>query len=143
LKVLVDSRFEVSPQARLFDGHPVLVVCARRDRDKAEQLASRNVEVIELAADSRDKVDLAVLMKELARRGINELHVEAGAKLNGSLMAAGLVDEVLAYLAPCLIGPGQPMVELPALTSLAQVKRLTLREVVRIGDDVRLLARLQ
>jgi diaminohydroxyphosphoribosylaminopyrimidine deaminase/5-amino-6-(5-phosphoribosylamino)uracil reductase len=143
LKVLVDSRFEVAPQARLFDGHPVLVVCARRDRDKAEQLASRNVEVIELAADSRDKVDLAVLMKELARRGTNELHVEAGAKLNGSLMAAGLVDEVLAYLAPCLIGPGQPMIELPTLTSLNQVRRLTLREVVRIGDDVRLLARVQ
>ena len=142
LKVLVDSRFEVAPQARLFDGHPVLVVCARRDPQKAEQLASRGVEVIELGSDARGKVDLAALMVELARRGINELHVEAGYRLNGSLLAAGLVDELLAYLAPCLIGPGQPMIELPAATSLTQIRRLTLRELVRIGDDVRLLARV-
>jgi diaminohydroxyphosphoribosylaminopyrimidine deaminase/5-amino-6-(5-phosphoribosylamino)uracil reductase len=143
LKVLVDSRFEVSPQARLFDGNPALVVCTQRDPHKAEQLAGRNVEVIEAAADPSGKVDLGVLMRELARRGINELHVEAGARLNGSLMSAGLVDELLAYIAPCVIGPGQPMIELPAATSLTQVRRLTLREVTRIGDDVRLLATLQ
>ena len=143
LKVLVDSRFEVSPQARLFDGHPVLVVCTRRDPHKAEQLAARNVEVMEAAADPAGKIDLGALMRELARRGINELHVEAGARLNGSLMSAGLVDELLAYIAPCVIGPGQPMIELPAATSLTQVRRLTLREVKRVGDDVRLLATLQ
>jgi diaminohydroxyphosphoribosylaminopyrimidine deaminase/5-amino-6-(5-phosphoribosylamino)uracil reductase len=143
LKVLVDSRFEVAPEARLFDGHPVLVVCTRRDPQKAEQLASRNVEVIEVSADTSGKVDLAVLMRELARRGINELHVEAGSRLNGSLMAAGLVDELLAYVAPCLIGPGQAMIDMPEVTSLTQVRRLTLREVARIGDDVRLLATVQ
>lgn len=143
LKVLVDSRCEVTTQARLFDGHPVLLVCTRRDADKAQLLADRNVEVIELGADARGKVDLAELMRELARRGINELHVEAGSRLNGSLVAAGLVDELLVYLAPCLIGPGQPMIELPSVTSLTQVKRLTLRDVARIGDDVRLLARVQ
>jgi diaminohydroxyphosphoribosylaminopyrimidine deaminase/5-amino-6-(5-phosphoribosylamino)uracil reductase len=143
LKVLVDSRFEVTPQARIFDGHPVLIACTRGDPHKAEQLAARNVEVIEVAADSGGKVDLAALMRELARRGINELHAEAGSRLNGSLVQAGLVDELLAYLAPCLIGPGQPMIDLPAVTSLAQVRRLTLREVVRVGDDVRLLARTQ
>jgi diaminohydroxyphosphoribosylaminopyrimidine deaminase / 5-amino-6-(5-phosphoribosylamino)uracil reductase len=143
LKVLIDSRFEVSPQARLFDGHPVLVVCTRRDPQKADQLAERNVEVIELGQEVRGKVDLTLLMRELARRGVNELHVEAGSRLNGSLVAAGLVDELLAYLAPCLIGPGQPMIELPAVTSLTQVRRLTLREVVRIGEDVRVLARVQ
>jgi diaminohydroxyphosphoribosylaminopyrimidine deaminase/5-amino-6-(5-phosphoribosylamino)uracil reductase len=82
-------------------------------------------------------------MRELARRAINELHVEAGYRLNGSLMAAGLVDELLVYLAPCLIGPGQPMIELPAVTSLTQIRRLTLRELVRIGEDLRLLARVQ
>jgi diaminohydroxyphosphoribosylaminopyrimidine deaminase / 5-amino-6-(5-phosphoribosylamino)uracil reductase len=142
LKVLVDSRFEVPLQARLFDGHPVLVACAQRDAHKAEQLAAQNVEVIQVAADARGKVDLEALMRELARRGINELHIEAGNRLNGSLLAAGLVDELLVYLAPCLIGPGQPMIELAAISSLSQVRRLSLREVVRVGDDVRLLARL-
>lgn len=143
LKVLVDSRFEVTPQARLFDGNPTLVVCTRRDPVKADQLMGRNVEVIELPGDANGKVDLAALMRELARRGVNELHVEAGSRLNGSLLAAGVVDEVLAYVAPCLIGPGQPMIALPAVTSLTQIRRLTLREVVRIGDDVRVLARVQ
>jgi diaminohydroxyphosphoribosylaminopyrimidine deaminase / 5-amino-6-(5-phosphoribosylamino)uracil reductase len=143
LKVLVDSRFEVAPQARLFDGNPTLVVCTRRDAGKAEQLAARNVEVIELPGEANGKVDLVALMRELARRGINELHVEAGSRLNASLLTSGVVDELLAYLAPCLIGPGQPMIGLPAVTSLTQVRRLTLREVVRIGDDVRVLARVQ
>jgi diaminohydroxyphosphoribosylaminopyrimidine deaminase/5-amino-6-(5-phosphoribosylamino)uracil reductase len=143
LKVLVDSRFEVSPQARLFDGNPTLVVCTRRDAGKAEQLVARNVEVIELPGDANGKVDLAALMRELARRGTNELHVEAGSRLNASLLSAGVIDELLAYLAPCLIGPGQPMIDLPAATSLTQIRRLTLREVVRIGDDVRVLARVQ
>jgi diaminohydroxyphosphoribosylaminopyrimidine deaminase/5-amino-6-(5-phosphoribosylamino)uracil reductase len=143
LKVLVDSRFEVTPQARLFDGNPTLVVCTRRDSAKAEQLAARNVEVIEVAAETNGKVDLAALMRELARRGINELHVEAGSRLNASLLAAGVVDELLVYLAPCLIGPGQPIIDLPEVTSLAQIRRLALREVVRIGDDVRVLARIE
>jgi len=143
LKVLLDSRFEVVPQARLFDGNPVLVVCTRRDPHKAESLVARNVEVIELPEDSGGKVDLPALMRELARRGINEVHVEAGPRLNGSLVVAGVADELLAYLAPCLIGPGQPMIDLPAVTNLTQIRRLTLRELVRIGDDVRLLARLQ
>jgi diaminohydroxyphosphoribosylaminopyrimidine deaminase/5-amino-6-(5-phosphoribosylamino)uracil reductase len=143
LKVLVDSRFEVALQARLFDGNPVLVACTRSDPHKAEQLAARNVEVVEMAGDASGKVDLEALMRELARRGINELHVEAGSRLNGSLVQAGLVDELLAYLAPCLIGPGQPIIDLPAVTSLTQVRRLTLREVARVGDDVRLLARTQ
>jgi diaminohydroxyphosphoribosylaminopyrimidine deaminase/5-amino-6-(5-phosphoribosylamino)uracil reductase len=141
LKVLVDSRFEVAPQAKLFDGNPVLVVCARRDPRKADELAARNVEVIEMEAEATGKVHLPALMKELGRRGINELHVEAGSRLNGSLVGAGLADELLAYVALCLIGPGQPMIELPALASLSEARRLTLREAVRIGDDVRILAR--
>jgi len=141
LKVLVDSRFEVEPQARLFDGNPVLVVCTRRDRRKAEQLEAHNAEVVEVGADANGKVDLVALTRELGRRGINELHVEAGARLNGSLLSAGVVDELLAYLAPCLIGPGQPMIDLAEISSLEQIRRLTLREAVRIGEDIRVLAR--
>ncbi len=54
--------------------------------------------------DADGRVDLVALMRALGARGINELHVEAGGKLNGALLAAGLVDEVLLYLAPCLLG---------------------------------------
>ncbi len=90
----------------------------------------------------RNKVDLKALMKALAARSINEVHVEAGFKLNGSIMSAGLADELLVYLAPSLLGEAQGMVHLPALSDLAQAQRLKFVEVAQIGDDVRILARV-
>jgi diaminohydroxyphosphoribosylaminopyrimidine deaminase/5-amino-6-(5-phosphoribosylamino)uracil reductase len=140
LKVLVDSRLDVDPDARLFDGHPTLVACARRDEAKELRLREKSTEVIELP-NPEGKVDLPALMRELARRGINELHVEAGFKLNGSLVRAGLVDELLVYLAPLLIGEAQGMVHLPALSDLAHAQRLRFHEVTQVGEDVRVLAR--
>ena len=88
------------------------------------------------------RVDLAAMLGFLAERGVNELHVEAGAKLNGALLAAGLVDELLLYLAPCLLGdPARGMFALPSpLSQLAQRVQLRIREVSRIGDDWRVLA---
>jgi diaminohydroxyphosphoribosylaminopyrimidine deaminase/5-amino-6-(5-phosphoribosylamino)uracil reductase len=87
------------------------------------------------------RVDLAELMRELGRRGINELHVEAGATLNGALVQAGLADELLMYLAPVLIGPGRPLLELPALDDLSAARRLQVHELSRVGADIRLIAR--
>jgi diaminohydroxyphosphoribosylaminopyrimidine deaminase/5-amino-6-(5-phosphoribosylamino)uracil reductase len=142
LKVLVDSRLEVDTAARLFDGQSVLVACAQAAAEKVARLRERNAEVIELP-DDNGKVDLAALLRELARRGCNEVHAEAGFKLNGSLVAAGLVDELLVYFAPLLIGEAQGMVHLPALADLAQARRLAFREVSQVGDDLRLLARWQ
>ena len=91
----------------------------------------------------RYKVELFKLMEELARRELNEIHVEAGTKLNGSLLQAGVVDEVLVYLAPTLIGDsGRGMFSLPELTELSQATSLKIREVERVGADLRVLARL-
>lgn len=140
LKVLIDSRLQVDPQARLFDGNPVLVACAFADPRKVARLREKNAEVIELPNDD-GKVDLPQLLRELARRGVNELHVEAGFKLNGSLVREGCIDELLVYLAPLLLGEGQGMFDLPALEDLAQARRLQLREVTQVGSDVRVLAR--
>ncbi|MCS7100646.1 MAG: bifunctional diaminohydroxyphosphoribosylaminopyrimidine deaminase/5-amino-6-(5-phosphoribosylamino)uracil reductase RibD [Burkholderiaceae bacterium] len=140
LKVLIDSRLQVQPAARLFDGHPVLVVCAFADPQKVARLREKNAEVIELPNDD-GKVDLPQLLRELARRGVNELHVEAGYQLNGSLVQEGCVDELLVYLAPLLLGEAQGMIKLPALSALAQGRRLAFHEVAQVGSDVRLLAR--
>lgn len=140
LKVLVDSRLDVDPRAKLFDGAPVLVACAAADPDKVARLGERQAEVIELP-NGQGKVDLPALMKELGRRGINEVHVEAGFKLNGSLVREHCVDELLVYLAPMLIGEAPGMVHLPALSDLAQAQRLQFREVSQVGADVRVLAR--
>jgi diaminohydroxyphosphoribosylaminopyrimidine deaminase/5-amino-6-(5-phosphoribosylamino)uracil reductase len=140
MKVVVDSRLDVDPQARLFDGSPVLVACAIDDPTRAARLRDKGAEVVTLP-DARGKVDLTALMKELARRGVNEVHAEAGFKLNGSLVREGCVDELLVYMAPMLIGEATGMVNLPALSDLASAQRLRFREVTQVGDDVRILAR--
>jgi len=143
LKILVDSKLEVSPGARLFESGKVLVAAAREDRERIARLADRGAEVTVLP-NASGKVDLAALAAELARRELNEIHVEAGTKLNGSLIAAGVVDELLVYLAPSLVGDtGRGMFNLPAPASLDARPRLTLRDVSRIGDDLRIVARLE
>ena len=143
LRVLVDSRLEVQPGAQLFEGEgPVLIATVARDAARQAALRAVGAEVIELPTDE-GKVDLTALMKELARRAINEVHVEAGFRLNGSLVRAGVVDELLVYLAPMLIGEAQGMLHLPALSDLAQARPLEFVEVAMIGGDVRLRARLR
>ena len=81
-------------------------------------------------------------LQELARRGVNELHVEAGFRLNGSLVREGCVDEFLVYLNPSFLGDGaQGMLDLPAFASLAGRLKLKVLSVDRLGEDLRVLAR--
>jgi diaminohydroxyphosphoribosylaminopyrimidine deaminase/5-amino-6-(5-phosphoribosylamino)uracil reductase len=89
------------------------------------------------------KVDLAAMMLDLGQREINELHVEAGFKLNGSLLKAGLVDELLVYTAPKLLGPGMGMANLPALTALGGAVQLDFKSAEMVGEDLRIVARLR
>jgi diaminohydroxyphosphoribosylaminopyrimidine deaminase/5-amino-6-(5-phosphoribosylamino)uracil reductase len=142
LKVLVDSRLQVRPDARLLSGAPVLVACALTDPAREQALRDRGCEILHLP-DPRGKVDLSALVRALAERGLNEIHVEAGHKLNGSLLQAGLIDELLMYLAPCALGAGLPAFDLPAPASLASRLSFTWHEVQRVGEDLRLIARLK
>ena len=82
------------------------------------------------------------MLQDLAKREINELHVEAGATLNGALIEAGLVDEFLIYLAPKLLGAGRGMVDFAPLADLTQAMPMNFVSVDKIGHDVRLLARV-
>ena len=142
LKVVIDARLEISPDARLLDGLPVLIAAAQFAPDKRDALARRNAEVVCLP-NAHGKVDLPALMTELARRGLNEVHVEAGFKLNGSLLREGCVDELLIYQAPVLVGDSaQGAFNLAELTSLNAAHRLHVTDRRCIGEDVRLLARL-
>lgn len=141
LKVVVDSRLELSPDARLLRDGQVLVAAALVDRAKVDALAQRGAEVLLLPGPG-GRVDLAALLDELARRGINEVHGEAGFALGGSLLDAGLVDELLLYLAPCLVGDAaRGMFDLPPLASLAGRRQLSIRDLRLLGPDLRLLAR--
>lgn len=142
LRVLVDATLAVSPEARILQGEPILIATAAADGVKAAALRSQGHEVIELP-NAAGKVDLPRLMTELGARGVNELHVEAGFKLNGSLVREGCVDELLLYLAPMLVGDAaQGLFNLPELSSLQGAARLQLRDVRAIGADLCLIARL-
>ncbi len=140
LRVLVDSRLEVDLQARLLRGG-ALVASAHPNPDKEAELRDRGCEVLHLP-DAAGKVDLLALIAHLAERGINEVHVEAGARLNGSLIRAGCVDELLVYLAPSLLGDAAGMLEGLVLDALDDRVRLKFHAADRVGDDLRILARL-
>jgi diaminohydroxyphosphoribosylaminopyrimidine deaminase/5-amino-6-(5-phosphoribosylamino)uracil reductase len=141
LKVVVDSRLELPIDAKVLRDGGVLVAAAVDDAAKVAALRGLGAEVVLLPGPG-DKVDLSALLVELGRHGINEVHAEAGFKLNGSLLQAGLVDELLLYLAPCLIGDAaHGMFNLPALASLDGKRSLVLRDVRLVGTDLRLLAR--
>jgi diaminohydroxyphosphoribosylaminopyrimidine deaminase/5-amino-6-(5-phosphoribosylamino)uracil reductase len=88
------------------------------------------------------KVDLAAMLRDLGKREINELHVEAGHKLNGSLVREGLVDEFLVYLAPKLVGQGAGMADFGPLTELAGALPLEFKSTAMVGPDLRILARV-
>lgn len=142
LKVLVDSRLEVDLDANILKGGQVLIVCAHSREDKLAQLRDRGCEVL-LLSNASGKVDLSALMRELAGRGLNEIHVEAGHKLNGSLLREACVDELLLYMSASLLGAGRPMFELEAAPSLDRRVRLDWHSFERVGEDVRLMARVR
>ncbi len=141
-RVIVDSRLDIALDARILQGEPCWIVAAQPDADKEAALRAAGHEIIMLP-NAKGKVDLPALMQELGRREINELHVEAGSKLNASLVREGCVDELLVYLAPSLIGPGQGMCALPPLARLADKKQLRFHAIDRVGSDVRILARFE
>jgi diaminohydroxyphosphoribosylaminopyrimidine deaminase/5-amino-6-(5-phosphoribosylamino)uracil reductase len=142
-RVVVDSKLRVAPEARVFSGGGTLVACAVNDEAKIARLEAAGAEVI-VMPDANGRVDLEALLRELARRGMNEIHVEAGRRLSGALLAAGLVDELLFYLAPALLGDNaRGMFDLPGLADLADKTELVLRDVRTVGEDLRLLARFK
>ena len=140
--VVVDSQWQTPLNAALWGPQrPVWVYGAQANANAREALNQCGAQTT-LLANPSGKVDLAALLADLGQRGINELHIEAGHKLNGSWLREGLVDELLLYLAPCLIGPGQGMAQLPNLDSLEAAIRLRWVDTTPFGDDLRLMARV-
>ncbi|MHB1213547.1 MAG: bifunctional diaminohydroxyphosphoribosylaminopyrimidine deaminase/5-amino-6-(5-phosphoribosylamino)uracil reductase RibD [Thiobacillus sp.] len=135
LRVVVDSALRTPADAAIL---PALIACHHAEPRLRAALERAGAEVIELpAADGR--VDLAALLALLGQRGVNELHVEAGAALNGALLAAGLVDEWVAYMAPLAVGDdARGLFAHPPLTTLADAARFRLADVRQVGGDLRL-----
>ena len=124
--VVVDSRLEIPLDARLFiAGRALYIYAAVQNEEKKRALEARGATVICLpdhSSKTRGKVDLVAMLRDLGQREVNELHVEAGEKLNGSLIQAGLVDEYLVYLAPKLLGQGRSMALFGPLIELEQAE---------------------
>lgn len=140
---VVDSRLQMPPDANiLMPGRECYIYAATEDRAKQAALEARGARVIYLPSAS-GKVDLSAMLKDLGRRGINELHVEAGHKLNGSLLREKLVDELLVYLAPRLLGQGSGMADMGPLTALADGLPLEFKSVEMLGPDLRIVARIE
>lgn len=142
LRVVLDSRLRTPSGAAIL---PALIACARADPARAEALRASGAEVVELPCGTgrmAGRVDPHALLEELARREINEVHVEAGAALNGALLEAGLIDEWVAYVAPMVMGHGaRGLFEGPELASLARAPRFKVVDTRAVGDDLRLTLR--
>ena len=146
--VVVDSDLQTPPDAPLFAAkRPVLIYAAKPQPQRQAALEGSGATVVYLPGapvqpDADPKVDLAAMLRDLGAREINELHVEAGHKLNGSLLRAGLVDEFLVYLAPLWLGTGAGMSNFGPLAQLADGLALRFHSMEPVGDDVRLVARV-
>ena len=158
LRVVADSRWRTPPASRVLDQPERTLLAGLGEREVPAELRARGARCLPLPvakeqAESQpegqvgdragdragDRIDLGALLAALAEREINEVQVEAGAQLCGALLRAGLVDELLIYLAPVLLGDGGPgPVALGPLESMDERTHLELLETTRVGDDLRL-----
>ncbi|HSV53160.1 MAG TPA: bifunctional diaminohydroxyphosphoribosylaminopyrimidine deaminase/5-amino-6-(5-phosphoribosylamino)uracil reductase RibD [Burkholderiaceae bacterium] len=140
--VVVDSRLETPLDANLFiAGRALFIYAAVPDDAKKAALEARGATVVYLPGPG-GKVDLAAMLRDLAQREVNELHVEAGHKLNGSLFREGLVDEFVSYLAPKLIGQGREMARFGPSADLAEAVPLEFKSTEMLGPDLRIVSRI-
>ena len=140
LRVVVDSKLSTPPDARILSQPGRVLIATANDRI-TEDIDSEHVEVVYVPA-ANNTVDLVALMDHLSQREINEILVEAGPTLSGAMLQASLVDEVLIYLAPKLIGSdGRGMFSLPGMDKLTDCVKLNVLDLRQFGDDVRIQLR--
>ncbi|BBJ00223.1 riboflavin biosynthesis protein RibD [Ferrigenium kumadai] len=143
LRVVLDSKLQTPPSARILEEGNVLIYTAMKDEAKIAALRQAGA-AVELLPDGDGQVDLPAMLRDLAQRGINEVLVEAGSTLNGALLRAGLVDELLLYVAPQLLGDAaRGIAQLGELTALEQRIDLTWQDVRQVGADLRIVARVK
>lgn len=141
VRIVVDSQLKTPLDARVLEEGKTWIFSANASPYKIGAMQEKGVRVFS-TINNTGRVDLAEMMETLAKQEINEIHVEAGATLNGALMQESLVDEMLIYLAPCFLGSGKNMLSLNHIDRLADKIALDFHEIVPIGDDIRIVARL-
>ena len=144
LRVVLDSQLRIPLEARvLYDGGNTLIYTALRNERKTALLQDLGATVAAMPG-SNGQVDLPAVLRDLAQRGCNEVLVEAGSTLNGALLRVKLVDELLLYVAPQLLGDAaRSMAQLGELTSLDQRVDLKWQDMRQVGEDLRILAKVE
>lgn len=143
LRVVLDSALRMPAGARILQGGRTLIYTATQDAQKILALEQGGAELVILPG-AHGQVDLAACLQDLAERGVNEVLVEAGRILNGALLQAGLLDELVLYLAPQLLGDmARGMAQLGELTQLDQRVELAWQDVRSVGRDLRIVASLK
>lgn len=141
--VVVDSQLETPPDAHMFIPGRALYIYAGVPNDAKKAALEARGATVSYFPDGNGKVDLAAMLTDLAKREINELHIEAGYRLNGTLIRENLVDEFLVYLAPKLIGAGRDIASFGPLSELSRAVPLEFKTIDQIGPDLRILARVR
>ena len=143
---IIDSRLQTPLASRLWSvpGRQVIIYAAVNEAERIDALRALRAlgAQVVLLPNAQGKVDLAAVMQDLGRREVNELHVEAGHKLNGSLLREDLVDELLLYLAPLLLGEGAGIAAMGPLNALTEGVAMQVHDISPVGPDVRLIARV-
>ncbi len=145
MRAVLDSGLRVPLNARLLEreGGSVLIYTVSRDAEKIASLQQSGAMVC-VMPEANGQVDLRAVMEDLAKRGCNEVLAEAGSILNGALLRAGLVDELVLYAAPQLLGDGaRGIAQLGVLTSLDQRVDLQWRDVRQVGKDLRITVKVE
>jgi diaminohydroxyphosphoribosylaminopyrimidine deaminase/5-amino-6-(5-phosphoribosylamino)uracil reductase len=144
-RVIIDSRLDIDPRAKILQGEPAIIFTVSDDAAKRKELQALGAEIVDAPIDALKpgKTDLVAIAQELGARGFNEVTVETGGKLNGSLIAAGVIDEIVLYLAPRVLGnTAQGLFALPEFTSLEQALHPRIVDVRSVGDDLRVTMRM-
>lgn len=141
-RAVIDPKLEIPDHAKLLQIPGLILFAASPDAVRVAQLEKLGAAVVNLPeADNPDRVDMNAVMQWLAEHDINEVHVEAGAGINGALWRAGCVDELILYLAPTFLGHGMPMLDIPGIDQLSEADRLSFVDHGNVGKDIRIRAR--
>lgn len=143
-RIVIDSKLRCSPEARVFaeDGARRIVLSCSTDAQRRAALQARGVEVRVLSPGRDGSVPLRAALRALGEAEINEVLLECGPRMAGSMLSAGLVDELVLYLAPKLLGnEARPLAVLHGIERLADAMPLEILDLRRVGADLRITAR--
>ena len=141
-RAVIDPKLEIPDGAQLLKTEGLILFAANPSNERVQLLQDKGAVVVHVPQpDMPDRVDMPSVMQWLAENDINEVHVEAGAGINGALWQADCIDDLLLYLAPTFLGHGKPMLDIPGIDQLIEADQLSFVEHAQVGDDVRILAR--